>query len=47
MKTKLSNLALIETTSFCCGVHSKRYSEEQDNRCFEKEISAPEKIIAL
>ena len=39
----MSRIALIETTSFCCGVHSKRYSGEQDRTSFENRISAPEK----
>jgi hypothetical protein len=41
---QISNLALIEMISFCCGVHSKRYNAEQDKWCFENGISAPEKI---
>ncbi|KQB40587.1 hypothetical protein RC62_482 [Flavobacterium aquidurense] len=37
----MSRVALIETIFFCCVVHSKRYSVEQDRRCFENETSAP------
>jgi hypothetical protein len=44
MKNEIPNLALIETASFYCVVHNKRYSVEQDKWCFGNEISAPEKI---
>ncbi len=46
MKMKSLFLALIETVSYCCGVHNNRYSVEQDWRQFENETSAPEKITA-
>jgi len=47
MKIKISRIALIETASFCCGVHSKRYSGEQDKMSFGRKLLLLKKITAL